>query len=845
MAKDERISARQVSRRDFLILSSAVAAPMVAGWAAGSGVAQTEPWPPHDDASGRTWLAVAGAAPPSVADEFLRSLHGQMRILACWYDGNQLRASRPFRDGRLEAGGGVWACEVQGRAPGQNPALFDLLVKFRLTSGTANSAGVAVAFDFTPWTIDNYVLAPGHIYGGNRFRILQIGYPPYIHDPSQRPLDMPVTTTNIHHLNPDGSHAKIEMNTGNVATPMMSFFNPAEQRAFILLAEQRTRFGNNGLFVEEDAGPQAATKRISFVVSAPGVREERYVMCGRAPSGDRGAEWRTGDELTLKFKLFNLHADALPDFFAKVSDRRKALTGKNSFACVTPYSAAAELILDHHNAHKWFQGKRYSFYCNEPYQSNLFAYQIGWGAIPILSFPQVIAETPERLERVSLTLDAVMAAQSPTGLIYAMNRDGEILGDPFGRNAERRTIAMTRRTMDVLYFGLQYLYVLKQHGHGDRIKPHWEAALRNCAEALIKVWNQYGQFGQFINADTFQMDVNGSTAGCAAGAGLALASSYFHNRTYLELAEAATRMYYARDFLEGYAGGGAAEILESPDSEAPWDMVESCMVLYETTGNPEWVEKAKLAAHMLSTWMVSHDYVFPKGSAMQQAGTHAAGSIFASSQNNHSAPGLYILSGDFFLKLFRATGDKRYAEMYKDTAHNVIQYVGAPHNPLRKESGFVTERVQLSDWEGDDVGYVPYQDSNMAWEVLAALTCLQNPGIYLHMDDDTFLVLDHVEATMVRRDASGVVFTVTNPTPYTARVAVFAETALAAKNPMRYGAYLQWPHIELTAGQTGSWHADATGQLRPASDIPQTGFLPVGNSGRDLPISFLPVGNCG
>jgi hypothetical protein len=201
---------------------------------------------------------------------------------------------------------------------------------------------------------------------------------------------------------------------------------------------------------------------------------------------------------------------------------------------------------------------------------------------------------------------------------------------------------------------------------------------------------------------------------------------------------------------------------------------------------------------------------------MQQAGTHAAGSIFASSQNNHSAPGFYILSGDCLLKLFRATGDKRYAEMYKDTSHNVIQYVGAPHNPLRHESGYVTERVQLSDWEGNNMGFVDYKDSNMAWEVLAALTCLENPGIYLHIDDDTFLVLDHVEAKVVKRDATGVAISVTNPTHYSARVAIFAESAAQAKQPLDHGAYLSWPRILVGAGQTGSWHVDVSGRIRPA-----------------------------
>jgi hypothetical protein len=288
---------------------------------------------------------------------------------------------------------------------------------------------------------------------------------------------------------------------------------------------------------------------------------------------------------------------------------------------------------------------------------------------------------------------------------------------------------------------------------------------------------------------------------------------YFNEPGYLDVARAATKMYYERDFLKGYAGGGASEILQSPDSEAPWDMVESCIILYEVTGKQEWIDRAKFATHMLSTWMASYDYKFPAGSAMERAGTHAAGSIFASSQNNHSAPGYYILSGDMLLKLFRATGDARYAEMYKDQSHNVVQYVGAPHNPLRKESGLVTERVQLSDWEGNNMGSVAYEDSNMAWEVLAALTCLQNPGIYLHTDDSTFLVMDHVEAGVIMRDKTGVTIRITNPTEYDASVSIFAESSDRAEIPLPLNSFIKWPRVYVGAGKSTSVRVNATGQL--------------------------------
>jgi hypothetical protein len=662
-----------------------------------------------------SWLIADGATSSSFADEFLDSLGGRMRVLGVWYEGNRFHTSKAFVRGQLTSESSVWVSET---TLSKNSEHLDLSITVKLTSGSAKSFGVAVAFDFTSWSTENYVLAPGLIYGGNRFRILDISYPPYIQNESDRPLDMPVTVTNILHLNRDGSRTKIEMNTGNLATPMLSFFNPKARRGFILLTEQRTRFGNNGLFIEEDAGPNVAARRASFVVSAPGVREQRYQMTGRAETSDRGADWKTGDEITLKLKIYNFECVDLECFYAKVFNVRKALMGNNTYSNITPYSVAADFILDHHNANKWFETNRVGFYKDLPGSAVGYDGQVGWAGVPIHSFPHLIAETPERLRRVSLSMDSVVVGmQGKTGLYYAMSDDrGTVFGDTHSTMAQRPAVSMTRRTADVLYFGIRTIELMKQRGHVGLINPEWGKSLRAAADGLIAVWNNYGQFGQFIDVDTGKMDINGSTAGVAAGSALALASRHFNEPKYIEVAEAATKMYYGRDFQKGYAGGGAADILQSPDSQAPWDMLESCMALYEITGKQEWVERAKFVAHMLATWIVSYDYEFPNGSMMKRAGTRATGSIFASSQNNHSAPGYFILSGDSLLKLFRATGDKRYAELYKDQSHNVIQYMGAPSNPFRAQKGYVTERVQISDWEGEDsIGNVDQQDTDISW----------------------------------------------------------------------------------------------------------------------------------
>lgn len=763
----------------------------------------------------RTWLQNEKIRLPTASDNFLQSLKGSMRVMVCSYDDNKLAKSYTLENNTIKIDNAVWNCTTSISSSPTKKDELEITCTFELLSGEMKSAGVAVAFDFSNWDHNNYVFAPAQLYNGNRFRILPIQYPPYIHDAKYRPLDMTITTTDILHLNEDGSHAKVEMNTGNVATPMLGFFNQKRNRGFILITEQQTRFGNNGLFVEEDAGEDISNKRISFVVSAPGVREERYVMCGRAASDDKAANWKAGDKVTLKFKLYNFKAIDMPAFYQKVFESRKTLSGKNSYPTITPYSEAANLVVEHHNKDKWEENDSTAYYCNHPGDPNPYNYQIGWGGIPVITFPELILETPERLRRVTLSFDSMLfKSQAKSGLFYAMNRNGKIFGDEHGRLNVRTNIAMTRRSMEVLYYGLMSLDLLRKRNHQDIIKPEWEQSLKKCADGLVKVWRKYRQFGQFINVDNLEMDVNGSTAGAFAAASLALASKYFNDPEYLLVAEASADYYYKRDFLKGYAGGGAAEILQSPDSEAPWDMVESCMTLYDVTGNKKWVELGKFAANMLSTWMVSYDYKFPEGSRMNMAGTHAAGSIFASSQNNHSAPGYYILSGDMMLKLYRATGDKRYAEMYKDQSHNVIQYVGAPFNPLRHESGFVTERVQLSDWEGKNQGSVDDQDSNMAWEILTALTSLMNPGIYLHTDDTTFLVMDHVRASVIKRDKEGVTIKITNPTPYNAAVSIFAESEKQSKKPYALNAFDKWPKIKIQTGETKVIFINESGTIK-------------------------------
>jgi hypothetical protein len=736
------------------------------------------------------WLRPEGAqASPdaSETDAFLQSIAGRVRPLVCQYRDSALASAVPTGAAR------GWTCCLQAQKQGED--CLDLSVCFALKEGKAAFSGVAVAFDFAGWTTENYVFAPGMIYDGNRFRIYPIGYPPYIHDPRMRPLDMPITVTNILHLSNEKKPGKVEMKTFNGATPAMGFWDRAKKRGFLVLLEPETKLGVSGMIMEEN--PQ--TKQMSFVVSAPGVRSCCYAMCGRAPSGDQGAAFEAGDEITLKFKVYSFAAADIPAYYAKFFEERKALTGPNTYRDVTPYSAAADMLAAWHDQTKWRENCGGYYFGNNYGQ---YAFQIGWSAIPIYSHAAFANPSPERLRRGAATLDYLTRAQAKTGLFCAILRDGHRMGDAFGKAEEQPDISMVRRSGETLQFGIQQLDLLRDQG--QPVKPEWEAMFRRCADALVKVFERYGQFGQFIDIETGEMQINGSTGGSACVGGLAWAWRYFHEPQYLEAAEKSGRFYYAQHLAKGYCGGGPAEILQSPDSESAANLCEAYMALYEATGEDEWLDRARLALHTLASWMVSYDYNFPKGYALERVGVKATGTIFASSQNNHSAPGLYILSGDFALKFYRATGDNRVAEMYKDMVHNVVQYMHTKHNPIQpgQPDGLTTERVQLSDWEGAGNGNIATGDSNMAWETLVELTVLQNPGVYLNTDTNDLLVLDHVQAKVVSKDAQGTILEFVNTTPYDAQVKVLAESTEEARKPLACTACLHWPKVAVKSGET-------------------------------------------
>jgi hypothetical protein len=749
------------------------------------------------DATAGTWLeaetspaAGEGNVATSVNQE-LSATGVRLRLLVCGYDGSSLDWTRSFRQGELAVGTNRWSCQIKVLPLDGRSDALDIVAAFRLVSGNGQQAGVAVAFDFGEWSTNNYLLIPASVYNANRNRIVDRGYNAGLEPADHYKKDLQLTTADLPHLSIEpGRPSKLEVLACNASTPAICVFERKAKRGLIILAEQagRNAHGNfirnadgeildNGFSVEENADRSRAT----LVVSAPGVRERKPEFIGFSASPDRGLKLQTGDSVILHLRVFTFATPDVPGLLDKFMTVRKDLTGPNQPRNLIPFSEVTRLMTRRIDS-RFYQGPDSGFYCPENATWIAFGWIGGW----IDTYPMLALGDEFHLQRVSQTLDYGLSAQEPSGYFhYAIDEKGN---DTFRDPGPDMNLART--SGDILFWMIKHFQLLDAQGRHADIHSKWEEAMKKLADAMVVTWQTDGQWGKLINVKTGEVAEYNTTGGSTIIGGLALASEYFHEPKYLRVAQEAADFYYRRDFVQsGMTTGGCADIFQNADSESAAGFMTSLMTLYEVTGDRKWLEKSRNLANLVATWTVSYDYELPTNTDLARLGAKLAGVVWASTQNKHGAPGICCSSGDALFKLYRATGDRRYADLIRDIVH--------AHAEGIRPDGRITERLTYCDADSRGSrgsGSTGWNESN------GALMALELPGIYVRTDKDELYVFDSVQAQVVRRDETGLRLAISNPTKFDAKVSIFAEDAHQAAMPCSRAAFLKWPEIEVKAG---------------------------------------------
>lgn len=722
----------------------------------------------------------------------LKQVSGSVTFLQRQYNGTNLVAEKKVRSGEPAQD---WQLSLKaGPVKGCSDAI-DIDATFRLTAGQAISTTVAAKFDFSNWSTANYVLVPAAIYNGNRYRSIGAGYnPDYPRDMYYNP-QVPLTISNNPRLSIEKEKASlVELQTGNMATPAVCFFSPADQTGFILLTEQQTKWGNSGVTITENAHKD----QFSFDVSAPAIRKLATGFGDFHPSGDKAPDWKTGDEVSLRFRLYVFKAVDIPSLLTKFIKVRKDISGTAAPRNLLPMSKLLELGTGICSSN-FTQQPIGNYY--KPENNNDF--QLGWVSGMINTYCMLSLNDAKERKRVGEELDFVVKKlQGKSGYFYGgIRTNGEIIAEKMSRDFPEVQV-LVRKNADVLFWLMKHLQLLKESGYAAMINKDWEAAAQKLATAFVRTWQKNGQFGQYVAPETGDIAVFNSTAGAIAPAGLVLAARYFNRPDWLKTAAAAAEYYYQRDVAgQGLSGGDCGDISQDANSESAFGFLESLMALYNDTGDRKWLSMAEVEAALCATWTLSYAPVFPPTSTIGKLQANMTGAVWASIQNKHAAPGICTSSGDYLFKLFRATGKPLYADLIRDIQHAHAEAVNMPgHITTNYLVGSSMERIQPSDAEGkESIGNFIYTRNSWT-ETNGMLMALELPGIYVISDQSKYYVFDHITATIIKKENKGLVMELYNPTAYDASVAIMSETSQEAKHPLGYAAFLHWPKVPVKAG---------------------------------------------
>ena len=715
---------------------------------------------------------------------------------------------------RRPLGEAAWSCAlratpVRASPKSARPPAVDLVATFRLEHGVATAATVGLALVFSRWSRNDYVLLPGACYAGNRFESRHIIYPPVLTEAADIGPHVPPIVSDIPRLNVHAGPSRLQVLAADLATPAFGVHAPASGMGVLVLVDPATRVGLSSLTLEESDD----RTRARLVLGAPGVREDVAYASGnmRLPSTDRGAAFRTGATLVLRLRVFVFDCAEPQGLFDALAVVRKDLTGPTARPAELPFSAAFKV----HEARldrRWVARAGYHS-TEDPERAP--RWQSGWCGGLAATLPLVGFGTPRARERAMRTLGFLFTeAQAPSGFFRSVHDGGQWLDDgpraaatetarraPASKHAGRWHLV--RRSADALTFSVKHLMVAARQDPTFSPDARWLAGVGRVADAFVRAWDREKQLGQYVDVESGELIVGGSTSAGLAPAGLALAAALLKRDDYLATASAVAERFYEHDVRAGLTCGGPGDALQCPDGESAAALLESFVTLFEQTGERVWLDRATATARQVSSWVISYDAAT---GAARDGDPRATGAVFSNAQDGRGAPGYTLLSGDALFRLYRATGEVAHLDVLRDTVHNLAQYLPRAEQEAPSEPRPRRARAETRDWLDARADVVP---AGSVFDAAGMLAYTEVPGVYARTDSGFVFAFDHVEARVRERTPGRLVVSVKNPTSVDAAVRVLGESDAEAARPLAPGALLAARVVDVPAGGSTDVDFDA------------------------------------
>ncbi len=538
----------------------------------------------------------------------------------------------------------------------------------------------SMSIRLSEWEDDAYIFLPACVYNGNKFKKSLCSYPPMYSEAELGIKPEPIIS-DIPALSADGE-GKIQVTSGDLPLPCIGIFYRQKKQALFVFCEQECKGKNIGFCVSNGI----------IEIQFPAVRAQCYRMCRtNEPSSDCGFASEANEIISSRVTVKELECDSVPAFFELFFNHRKDLLSNKP--AENMYTEKLWSIMENHMNDDNFSGEYYAEMSKK--------WQCGWVGGGISSLPLLKYGNELSRERAIQTIDFMTSHISRAGFFYTMIENGIIKDDGFG-HSHMKNAMLTRKCGDGLYFLFKHFDIIEP-------KKQWTDVARGCSDAFVKLFERYNDFGQFVNAETGEMMFGGTTSGACVISALVRAYRFFNDEKYIDIATCAGEKYYKDFILQGITYGGPGEALCAPDSESCYAMLEAMILLYEDLKEERWLDYAKDCLYLLSSWVMPYSYRFPADSEFSRLNINTVGSVFANAQNKHSAPGLCTASGDAIYKLYKYTKNEKVLELLRDIVLFIPQCVSTEERPIfswdkspkKLQSGWICERVNTSDWEGE------------------------------------------------------------------------------------------------------------------------------------------------
>lgn len=672
-----------------------------------------------------------------------------------------------------------WLITTKRAKVKDQPNAIDYHVTFKCTKGSLKSASLSVSIDVGNWEASNYVLLPAAAYNGNKYQWRRLRYSPKLADVKDIGKDIPIIISDVPKLSETVGVSRIQERSGSLSTPAIGFVANKYKKGVWMLTQQGNVLGDYGLDVAENRDRSVAT----LSITTPVVREQYvYKICdSRVPSWDKPKDFKTGDEVTITFRLYGFDAPNTQSLFDKFVQIRKSFITDHSQVNNLPFSACMQTLEDKFNKSNYVG--LHGYYAVGLRENYLQDWQIGWTGGMISTYPLLFAGNVQTQQNVIRNFDWLFPGGiSPSGFYWDAGEKGVIWYGGDIRNPQSKNWHLIRKSGDAVWYIIKQFMLMEKMG--IPVKPAWKNGNQRVCDAFVKLWTKNKQLGQFVDAETAEISVGGSSSGAIVPAALALASSYYNEPAYLKVATEIAS-YFNSNFTErGITCGGPGDALQNFDSESAYALVESFVALYESTKEEKWLSFAQNAANQFASWVVSYNYRFPKHAAFHQLRMRTTGTVYANIQNKHAAPNICTASGLALLKLFRYTDNKFYLDLLRDIAHGSTQYMPHQKQPIfNLPFGYVSERINLTDWEGpNSIGYILPLST---WaETALMLTTIEIPGLYVQPDKNFFIAFDHVNVKLKYTDSDKMVLQISNTTAVDAKVSVLSENGKQPKKAL-------------------------------------------------------------